>query len=78
MELVLLQKEKDKGVHSGQRRYSTLMRQFAHTLYFYSPKAYNLLRQNFVLPNGRTVRKWLSSLNCEPGILGEVSEFLKK
>lgn len=78
MELVLLQKGKDEGVHSGQRRYSPLMKQFAHTLYFYSPKAYNFLRKQFVLPNGRTIRKWLSSLNCHPGILGEVLEFLKK
>lgn len=53
------------------------MKQFAHTLYFYSPKAYNFLRKYFVLPNGRTIRKWLSSLNCEPGILSEVLEFLK-
>lgn len=78
LELVLLQKGKDEGVHSGQRRYSPLMKQFAHTLYFYSPKAYNFLRKQFVLPNGRTIRKWLSSLNCHPGILGEVLEFLKK
>ncbi|KAG5892120.1 hypothetical protein JTB14_032343 [Gonioctena quinquepunctata] len=31
LELVLLQKGKDEGVHSGQRRYSPLMKQFAHT-----------------------------------------------
>lgn len=53
------------------------MKQFAHTIYFYSPKAYNFLREYFVLPNGRTIRKWLSSLNCDPGILTEVLEFLK-
>lgn len=66
-----------QGAHPGQRRYSVLMKQFAHTLYFYSPKAYNFLRQHFILPNGRTIRKWLSSVNCEPGILAEVLEYLK-
>lgn len=78
MELVLLQKEKEEGVHSGQRRYSPSMKQFAHTLYFYSLKAYNFLREHFVLPNGRSIRKWLSSLNCELGILSEVLEIKKR
>lgn len=63
--------------HPGQRRYSSLMKQFAHTIYYYSPKVYNFLREHFTLPNERTVRKWLCTVNCEPGILGEVLNFLK-
>lgn len=77
LELVLLQKKNEKDTNPGQRRYSSLMKQFVHTLYFYSPKAYNFLRQYFILPNGRTIRKWLSSVKCEPGILQEVLDYLK-
>lgn len=73
----MLQKNIRKENHPGQRRYSQLMKQFAQTLYFYSPKAYTFLREYFTLPNGRTIRKWLSKLKCEPGILGEVLDFLK-
>lgn len=78
LELVLLKKREGDIKKSSQRRYSEVMKQFAHTLYFYSPKAYHFLRQHFVLPNGRTIRKWLQSVNCEPGILNEVLEFLKQ
>ncbi|KAJ8967707.1 hypothetical protein NQ314_002653, partial [Rhamnusium bicolor] len=77
LELVLLQKKDAELKHPTQRRYSSLMKKFAHTLYFYSPKAYHFLRQHFVLPEGRTIRRWLSSVNCNPGIL-EVLEFLKE
>lgn len=78
LELLLLQKQKNEGLNPRQRRYSELIRKFAHTLYFYSPKAYNFLRQHFVLPNGRTIRNWLGSMHCEPGILTEVLEYLKE
>lgn len=53
------------------------MKEFAQTLYFYSPKAYNFVKKYFILPNGRTIRKWLCRLNCEPGLLHEVLEYLK-
>lgn len=78
LELVLLQKKEQEDTATGQRRYSDVMKQFAHTLYFYSPKAYAFLRKHFVLPNGRTIRKWLSSVRCEPGVLAEVLNFLKE
>lgn len=47
LELVLLQKE-NATKSAVQRRYSPTMKQFAHTLYFYSPKAYKFLRQYFI------------------------------
>lgn len=78
LELVLLHKRKKEECHPGQRRYSSLMKQFAHTLYFYSPKAYSFLQEHFTLPDGRTIRRWLSTFNCEPGILKEVLGFLEK
>lgn len=75
---MLINQHKNECVAPGRRRYSDLMKQFSHTMYFYSPKAYTFLRQYFILPNGRTIRKWLSSLDCSPGFLSEVFEFLKK
>lgn len=59
--------------------YSEKMKEFALTLYFYSPKAYKYLRNNnFSLPNQSTLRKWVSSFKCSPGFLEEVFLFLKK
>lgn len=78
LELVLLKKNEAELRNPSQRRYSPFMKQFTHTLYFYSPKAYNFLKEHFVLPNGRTIRKWLCSVNCEPGILNEIMEYLKQ
>lgn len=49
LELVLLQKQENEGVKSGQRRYSSLMKQFAHTLYFYSQK--HIIFQENILSN---------------------------
>ena len=76
MEL-LINQHKNENVAPRHRRYSDLMKQFAHTMYFYSPKAYKFLRQYFLLPNERTIRNWLSSLDCFPGFLSEVLAFLK-
>lgn len=53
----------NENVAPGHRRYTDSMKQFAQSLYFYSPKAYNFLHQSFKLPNPRTLRKWLSSVN---------------
>lgn len=75
--LEFLLHEKKNQVVAKQRRYSSFMKQFAHTLYFYSPKAYNFVRQYWSLPNGRTIRKWLCKGNCEPGFFNEVLNFLK-
>ncbi len=49
------------------RRYDDQMKEFALTLYFYSPKAYKYVRSIIPLPNPSSLRKWSSSVNCEPG-----------
>lgn len=41
-------------------------------MHYYSPKAYAYLRSNFTLPNARTIRRWLESVDCEPGFLTDV------
>jgi DNA transposase THAP9 len=74
---LLVHQHNNEGVVPKRRRYSNIMKQFAQTLYFYSPKAYTFVRQHFILPNGRTIRNWLSTFNCKPGFLLEVLEFLK-
>lgn len=74
---MLVHQLSNQKVAPSRRRYSGLMKQFAHTLYFYAPKAYNFVRKHFLLPNPRTIRRWLSTKNCCPGFLSEVLEFLK-
>ena len=53
------------------RRYDDQMQEFALTLYFYSPKAYKYVRSIILLPNPSSLRKWSSSVNCEPGFSEE-------
>jgi hypothetical protein len=59
--------------------YSTELRQFAVSLYYYSPKAYAYVRSIFgnALPCERTIREWYSNVNCEPGFIQQSFEFLK-
>jgi len=49
--------------------YSANIKAFALTLHFYSPKAYNFVRQSFVnaLPHVSTLRRWSSAVNGKPG-----------
>lgn len=68
----------NSNVSKFKQSYSEKMKEFALTLYFYSPKAYKFLRNNnFNLPNPSTLRKWLSCFNCSPGFLQEVFLYLK-
>lgn len=60
------------------RRYSDEIKNFCLTLHFYSPKAYEFIRKRSTLPDESTIRRWLSTRDCRPGILTEVIEFLKE
>ena len=53
------------------RRYDDQVKEFALTLYFYSPKAYKYVRSIIPLPNPSSLRKLTSSVNCEPGFFEE-------
>ncbi|CAB4025793.1 THAP domain-containing 9, partial [Paramuricea clavata] len=54
------------------RRYSDEVKEFALTLYFYSPKAYpRYVRSMIPLPSQSLLRNWSSSVNCEPGFFKE-------
>lgn len=49
-------------------------------MHFYSPKAYEYLRKtmNNALPHEKTIRRWYTSVDCEPGHLSQSMEYLKK
>ena len=68
---------KNSNKKRSQSRYSQEMKKFALTLNFYSPRAYSFVRGALNLPHSATLRKWLSSANCEVGFLTEVFGFLK-
>ena len=62
-----------------RQKYSSDLRAFALTLNFYSSKAYEYVRTKFnnSLPHRRTIAKWYSSVNGEPGYTSEAINALK-
>lgn len=56
------------------------LRKFAFTLYFYSPKAYNYVRNTFhlALPNLSTIRSWKTGVSCVPGFTSAAFAALKR
>ena len=56
------------------RRYSDIVKEFAVTLNYYSPKAYDYVRSILPLPHPSLIRKWSSLLKCEPGFIKESLE----
>lgn len=71
---------KKKKKLSVSRMYNTALRQFALSLHFYSPKAYNYVRHKFYksLPHPKTISRWYQSINGEPGIITEALETIKR
>ncbi len=59
------------------RRYTDDIKEFALTLYLYSPKAYQYVRSIIPLPNPSLTKKWSSSVDCEPGFLAEAFKSLE-
>lgn len=60
------------------RRYSSSVKQFAVTLQYYSPQAYEYCRKIFSLPHPASIRNWLSNIDCDPGFLSNVLDFCGK
>ena len=56
------------------------LRVFASTLHFYSPKAYEFVRQTFnkALPHETTIRKWFSNIDGSPGISTAAFDLLRE
>ena len=55
-----------------KKAYSQKIKEFSLTIYFYSPRTYAYLRTVFTLPAPRSLRRWLESVDCEPGFLTDV------
>lgn len=62
-----------------KKQYNEEIRKFALTLHFFSPKAYNYVRNQFnnCLPHSKTLSKWYSVVDAEPGITQEALGMLK-
>lgn len=59
------------------KRYSSEVKAFANTIYYYSPKAYKYIQPILNLPHPKYVQSWASSRDAEPGYLEEVINLLK-
>lgn len=62
------------------KKFSPELRKFVITLNFFSPKAYDFVRNVFdtCLPHRRTIGKWLQTINAAPGFTSEAFETLRK
>jgi len=61
---LLVHERKSRTLGKNAVRYSTAMKDFSKTLFFYSPKAYAYVRKKFTLPHPSTIRSWMSSIHC--------------
>lgn len=63
----------------SRQKYTPSLRSFALTLNFYSPKAYNYVRETFnkSLPHPRTISQWYKSIDGSPGFTQEALVALK-
>ena len=60
--------------HSSE--YSLETKQFAVTLHYYSPKAYDFVHKVLALPHPSSIHSWAASVNCEPGFLCDIIKLL--
>lgn len=64
---------KELTAKKRKRQISPGLRSLALTLHFYSPRAYEYVRQTFhkLLPNQSIIRKWYQGYDCSPGFSTE-------
>nr|XP_012234654.1 PREDICTED: uncharacterized protein LOC105679301 [Linepithema humile] len=62
------------------KQYSPELRSFALTLHYYSPKAYNYVREKFecALPHPKTLYKWYTSVEGNPGFNTEALKSIEE
>ena len=58
--------------------YNLETKQFAVTLHYYFPKAYEFVSNIFFLPHSSTIRSWAVSVDCEPGFFCDVIRLIGK
>ena len=73
---VLIQKLMRKGVKTA--KYDMDVLEFAQTLRFHSPKAYEFLQTYLALPSKSTLHRHLRSFKCMPGIISEAVDALER
>jgi hypothetical protein len=63
-----------------RKQYPKELRKFAISVFYYSPRAYEFIRSQFkhALPAVSTLRLWMSSLDCMPGLTQPSFDFLKQ
>lgn len=78
-EFLLRQLSKVTSLHQPTT-YSEELKTFALMLHFYSPRAYNYVRNTFqtCLPHTRTIGKWYKKLDGSPGFTEEAFRMLTK
>ncbi|XP_054256977.1 THAP domain-containing protein 6-like, partial [Macrosteles quadrilineatus] len=77
----LLKRSHEKNINPKMRKvYEDRLKAFAITLHFLSPKAYRFVRKTFdtALPHPRTLCRWYSTVDGEPGFSQEISRALKE
>ena len=64
---------------NSHQKFPSSLRNFALTLHFYSPRAYDFVRENFAsaLPHPSTIKRWYSAVGGGPGFTKEVQDSLK-
>lgn len=62
--------KKNAGAKTLSKKYCPELCPFAISLLFKSVSVYNFVRKEFItiLPHPRTLGKWYSNINCEPGL----------
>ena len=64
--------------NQNKNKYPEEIRKFTLTLFAYSPKTYAYLRKYLPLPHARTLTKWLSVIDGNPGITKEAIGSVKR
>jgi len=73
MKKLILNETKSANVAGPKgMRYDEEIKKFAVTLHYYSPKAYEFVRDYLTLPHPSTLTSWMQSANCNPGFNVEV------
>ena len=69
MSMELFKNQQRNADKQAESRYSEEIKEFAISLYFYSPRAYKFARKSLNLPHPSTLRAWSSNIECDPGFL---------
>ncbi|XP_049797346.1 uncharacterized protein LOC126235175 [Schistocerca nitens] len=66
----------NNSLSSKGNRYTTNVKMFVMTVYFYSPAACDYLQKLMPLPHKSLISKWVASVDCEPGFLKDFFKYI--